>query len=158
MHGQDPVRPWGEDPGVEPVQADVMDPDALRQAVSGCRAIIIWCIFPPDPSANRLKKRPESDRGGQFSRRGQGDLLEWLGVEPPDLKILRAGVPATVLRAPMILGSGCASFEILRYLVDRLAGDDRAGWLNTACQPIAIRNVLHYLTACWKSNRPRDRP
>jgi hypothetical protein len=57
-------------------------------------------------------------------------------------------VPVTVLRAAMIIGSGSASFEILRYLVERLPVMVTPRWVGTECQPIAIRNVLHYLVAC----------
>lgn len=143
-------RPWGEDPVVEPVQADVMDPDALRQAVSGCRAIYYLVHFSTGSEREQAEKAARNlIEAASFHGVGRVICLEWLGIEPPDLKILRSGpVPATVLRAPMILGSGCASFEILRYLVDRLPVMIAPGWLNTPCQPIAIRNVLHYLTAC----------
>lgn len=58
------------------------------------------------------------------------------------------GVPLTVLRAAMIIGSGSASFEILRYLVERLPVMVTPRWVSTESQPIAIRNVLHYLVAC----------
>ncbi len=51
-------------------------------------------------------------------------------------------------RAAMILGSGSASFEILRYIIDRLPIILTPKWVNTPCQPIAIRNVLHYLAGC----------
>ncbi len=57
-----------------------------------------------------------------------------------------AGVPVTVLRAAMIIGSGSASFEILRYLVERLPVMVTPRWVSTPCQPIAVRNVLGYLT------------
>jgi len=57
-----------------------------------------------------------------------------------------AGVPVTVLRAAMIIGSGSASFEILRYLVERLPVMVTPKWVSTPCQPIAVRNVLGYLT------------
>jgi uncharacterized protein YbjT (DUF2867 family) len=55
------------------------------------------------------------------------------------------GVPVTVLRAAMIIGSGSASFEILRYLVERLPIMITPKWVSTACQPIAVRNVMEYL-------------
>jgi uncharacterized protein YbjT (DUF2867 family) len=58
------------------------------------------------------------------------------------------GVPVTVLRAAMIIGSGSASFEILRYLVERLPVMVTPKWVSTQNQPIAIRNVLHYLVEC----------
>ncbi len=48
----------------------------------------------------------------------------------------------------MIIGSGSASFEILRYLVERLPVMVTPRWVSTECQPIAVRNVLHYLVAC----------
>jgi uncharacterized protein YbjT (DUF2867 family) len=56
-----------------------------------------------------------------------------------------AGVPVTVLRAAMIIGSGSASFEILRYLVHRLPVMITPKWVSTPCQPIAVQNVLAYL-------------
>ena len=54
-------------------------------------------------------------------------------------------VPVTVLRAAIILGSGSASFEILRYLVERLPIMVTPRWVTTECQPIAVENVLNYL-------------
>jgi hypothetical protein len=51
----------------------------------------------------------------------------------------------TVLRAAMIIGSGSASFEILRYLVNRLPVMITPRWVKTRCQPIAIENVLTHL-------------
>jgi hypothetical protein len=48
----------------------------------------------------------------------------------------------------MIIGSGSASFEILRYLVDRLPVMFTPRWVDTPCQPIAVRNVLNYLVGC----------
>lgn len=55
------------------------------------------------------------------------------------------GVPVTVFRAAMIIGSGSASFEILRYLVERLPIMITPKWVSTLCQPIAVRNVIGYL-------------
>ncbi|MEO5684834.1 MAG: SDR family oxidoreductase [Chitinophagaceae bacterium] len=62
-------------------------------------------------------------------------------------KILRAGnIPATVLRAGIIVGSGSSSFEIIRDLVEKLPVMITPKWVETKCQPIAIRNVIEYLT------------
>jgi hypothetical protein len=55
-----------------------------------------------------------------------------------------------VFRAAMIIGSGSASFEILRYLVERLPVMVTPRWVSTEAQPIAVRNVLHYLVACLR--------
>jgi uncharacterized protein YbjT (DUF2867 family) len=60
--------------------------------------------------------------------------------------ILRTSrVPVTVLRAAIIIGSGSASFEIIRDLVEKLPVMIAPKWLKTRCQPIAIRNVMEYL-------------
>ncbi len=60
--------------------------------------------------------------------------------------ILRQGkIPLTVLRAAIIIGSGSASFEIIRDLVEKLPIMIAPKWLQTRCQPIAIRNVIQYL-------------
>lgn len=81
----------------------------------------------------------------------------YLGETGPDLSqhlssrrdveaaLASTGVPVIVLRAAMIIGSGSASFEILRYLVERLPVMITPKWVSTQCQPIAVRNVVGYL-------------
>ncbi|MGD1889415.1 MAG: SDR family oxidoreductase [Cyclobacteriaceae bacterium] len=59
--------------------------------------------------------------------------------------LLNSGVPTTVLRAAIIIGSGGASFEIIRDLVEKLPLMVAPKWVSTKCQPIALRNVLQYL-------------
>lgn len=54
-------------------------------------------------------------------------------------------VPSTVLRAGIIVGSGSASFEIIRDLVEKLPIMIAPKWLKTKCQPIAIRDVISFL-------------
>ncbi|MEM1405610.1 MAG: SDR family oxidoreductase [Bacteroidota bacterium] len=56
-----------------------------------------------------------------------------------------SGIPTTVLRAAIIIGSGSASFEIIRDLVEKLPIMVAPKWLNSRCQPIGIRNVVDYL-------------
>lgn len=51
----------------------------------------------------------------------------------------------TTLKAGIIVGSGSASFEIIRDLVEKLPFMITPKWLNTKCQPIAIRNVIEFL-------------
>ncbi len=57
----------------------------------------------------------------------------------------KAKAPLTVLRAAIIIGSGSASFEIIRDLVEKLPVMIAPKWLKTRCQPISIRNVIEYL-------------
>jgi uncharacterized protein YbjT (DUF2867 family) len=62
--------------------------------------------------------------------------------------LLRSGVPTAVLRAAVIIGSGSASFEMLRYLTERLPVMVTPSWVRTRIQPIAVRDVLRYLVGC----------
>ncbi|MFE8005989.1 SDR family oxidoreductase [Streptomyces sp. NPDC057418] len=59
--------------------------------------------------------------------------------------LLDSGVPTTALRAAVIIGSGSASFEMLRYLTERLPVMVTPSWVSTRIQPIAVRDVLRYL-------------
>lgn len=62
-------------------------------------------------------------------------------------EILRSSsIPVTSLKAGIIVGSGSSSFEIIRDLVEKLPVMITPKWLNTKIQPIAIKNVLEYLT------------
>ena len=59
--------------------------------------------------------------------------------------LLDSGVPTTVLQAAVVIGSGSASFEMLRHLTERLPVMVVPKWVDTRIQPIAIRDVLRYL-------------
>ena len=66
-------------------------------------------------------------------------------------KILQSGrVETTALRAAVIIGAGGASFELLRYLVERLPVMMCPRWVNTRSQPIAVENVISYLVGCLR--------
>ncbi|MCC3158507.1 SDR family oxidoreductase [Hymenobacter sp. 15J16-1T3B] len=67
------------------------------------------------------------------------------GVEDELRRAARARL--TVLRASIIIGSGSASFEIIRDLVEKLPVMVGPRWLNSRCQPIGVRDVMYYLTA-----------
>lgn len=74
--------------------------------------------------------------------------------------LLSSGVPTAVLQAAVIIGSGSASFEMIRHLTQRLPVMVAPKWLENRIQPIAIRDVLHYLVAATElpaeSNRSFD--
>lgn len=60
--------------------------------------------------------------------------------------LLDGAVPALVFRAAVVIGSGSASFEMLRYLTERLPAMVTPRWVRSRIQPIAVRDVLYYLT------------
>ena len=157
-------RPWSGHPNLEIIRGDVLDLESLTDACSGCSA-----VFYLVHSMNRLNNDfPSIDReaaGNMASAAKAGGVdrivyLGGLGEEEEGLSehlssrtevadILRAGkVPVTVLRAAMIIGSGSASFEILRYLVERLPIIVTPRWIDIPCQPIGVRNTLRYLIGC----------
>jgi uncharacterized protein YbjT (DUF2867 family) len=72
--------------------------------------------------------------------------------------VLKEGKAAlTVLRAAIIIGSGSSSFEIIRDLTEKLPIMTVPRWVNTKCQPIAIRDVLGYLSGVLLNERSFDR-
>src|SRR5512144_697516 len=91
---------------------------------------------------------------------GLGDsetaLSEHLRSRQETGAVLReTGTPVTEFRAPVIVGSGSLSFEIIRYLTERLPVMICPRWLYTRVQPIAIRNVLDYLVAALDTPEER---
>ena len=157
-------RPWAADPSVEMAEADVMNLDSLKKAAEGCRAVF-YLVHSMNPGT---KNFAEADRNAARNMAAAADAagvkriiyLGGLGTDKSAMSehlrsraevahILQTGaVPTTFLRAAVILGSGSASFELLRYLVERLPVMTTPRWVQTPCQPIAIRNVLDYLAGC----------
>lgn len=73
-------------------------------------------------------------------------------------RVLAAGtVPVTELRAAVIIGSGSASFEMLRNLTDVLPVMITPRWVTTRCQPVAIRDILHWLVQAISTPAARGR-
>ncbi len=86
------------------------------------------------------------------------DLSQHLDSRKNVEQILRGtSVPVTVLRAGIIIGSGSASFEIIRDLVEKLPIMVAPKWIKTKCQPIAIANVLDYLIGVLNYPETYDR-
>lgn len=84
--------------------------------------------------------------GGIVPDTGGGALSEHLRSRETVQRLLGASpIPLTTLRASIIVGSGSASFEIIRDLVEKLPVLITPRWTRNRCQPIAIRNVIAYL-------------
>ena len=148
-------------PEVEIVTGDVGDPQGLAEAMRGCGAAYYLVHSMVAAGSDYAERDRELARNfaaaaeaagcsrivylGGLGETGAG-LSEHLSSRREVEETLAEGaVPVTVLRAAMIIGSGSASFEILRYLVERLPVMITPRWVSTECQPIAVRDVLHYL-------------
>ena len=71
--------------------------------------------------------------------------------------LLNSGVSTIVLQAGVVIGSGSASFEMIRHLTNRLPVMTTPRWVNNRIQPIAVRDVLYYLLAAATVELPRSR-
>ena len=77
---------------------------------------------------------------------GSSCRITWRRARKWDRLLQESGVPTAELRAAAIIGAGSASFEMLRYLTERLPLMVTPRWLRTQVQPIAVGDVLYYLT------------
>jgi uncharacterized protein YbjT (DUF2867 family) len=66
-------------------------------------------------------------------------------------ELQKGPVPVTILRAATIMGSGSASYEIIKHLIKKVPVISVPKWANTRCQPIAIRDVIKYLVGCLEN-------
>jgi uncharacterized protein YbjT (DUF2867 family) len=160
-------RPWGHREGVEVIEADVEDRERVTEAMRGCRAAyyLVHSMVLAGKSYREKDRRlassfAEAARDAGVARMvylgGLGETGEQLSEHlssrrEVEERLESTGVPVTTLRAAMIIGSGSASFEILRYLVERLPVMITPRWVAVECQPIAVRNVLTYLVECLKA-------
>jgi uncharacterized protein YbjT (DUF2867 family) len=149
--------PWRGD--VEVVEGDVTDAEQVQGALDG-RQVLYYLVHSmlaadfvnvdargativADAAAQAGLSRivyvggiiPDQELSEHLASRAEvGELLA------------KSGVPTVELRAAVIIGAGSASFEMLRYLTERLPVMVTPKWLRTRVQPIAVRDVLYYLT------------
>lgn len=166
-------REWYADPGVEVVEADLDDATGLCGHLEGCDAA--FYLVHSMQSAGKDYARRDREMAERFAAAAADArvrrivFLGGLGGSDDKLsahlrsrreveRVLAAGsVPVTTFRAAMIIGSGSASFEILRYLAERLPVLVTPRWVRTESQPIAVANVLHYLVQCLTVPETSDR-
>ena len=157
-------RHWGKHQRLEIARGDVLNRKSLERALEGCRAAyyLVHSMNPQttDFAASDREAAQNMAAAAEAAQLQQIIYLSGLGDAQSSLShhlqsrtevgtLLQAGsVPVTILRAAMIIGSGSASFEILRYLVERLPLMITPRWVDTPCQPIGVRNVLNYLIGC----------
>lgn len=165
-------RNWAQSPRVRIVQCDVLDTDALTRAIEGCDCayyLIHAMESGSDDFASRDRSLAQSfanasdyaglDRIIYLGGLGElgADLSEHLRSRREVEEILSSSnASLTAFRAAMILGSGSASFEILRYLVERLPIMITPRWVRTESQPISVVDVLGYLVDCLNVPETRD--
>jgi uncharacterized protein YbjT (DUF2867 family) len=153
--------PWRDQ--VDVVEGDVRDERAVRRAFDGVEAayFLIHSLGTGAKFADR--DRDAAEVFAKAAKQAEIKRLVYLGgLIPANAALskhlesraevgeilLASGVPTVELRAAVIIGSGSASFEMLRYLTERLPAMITPRWVSSRVQPIAIRDVIRYLAGC----------
>ncbi len=147
---------------VEVVEGDASSYDVLLRALDGVE-VAYYLLHSMDGRAGFVER--DRELVTSFARAAEqqdvGRIVYMSGLHPhgeelsPHLAsrvevgeiLLESAVPTAVLQAAVVIGSGSASFEMLRHLTRRLPVMLAPKWLDNRIQPIAVRDVLHYLAA-----------
>jgi len=153
-------RSWEHD--VEVVTGDLMQPESLASAFKDID--VVYYLVHSMASGRDFPEKDREAANNVVQAAGGIRLLVYLGgLYPNDLKgaihsrhlesraevgaILREHLPTTEFRAGPIIGSGSASFEIVRHLTERLPVMITPKWVGNLCQPIGVDDALAYLVA-----------
>jgi uncharacterized protein YbjT (DUF2867 family) len=154
-------HPWAD--RVEMARADASDAGHVAAACAGAD-VVYYLIHAlgSGPAFEATDRHTAAVMARAAREAGVGRLVYLGALEPegeelsPHLRsrievaeiLLGSGVPTAVLRAAVVLGSGSASFEMLRHLTERLPVMVTPRWVHSRIQPIAVRDVLRYLVGC----------
>ena len=148
-------------PDARVVAADLLNPATLAPALEGIEVAyyLAHSMGAGEAGFARRDRRAARNFAEAAGRAGVGRIV-YLGGLGDDTAVLSRhlasrhetgaelaahGIPVTEFRAAIIIGSGSASFEILRHLTERLPIMVTPRWVGTRCQPIGVRDVLDYL-------------
>ncbi|MEZ0114504.1 uncharacterized protein YbjT (DUF2867 family)/uncharacterized protein YndB with AHSA1/START domain [Catenulispora sp. EB89] len=152
---------WAEH--VQQVRGDVLAPQTLPPTLDGVDvAFYLIHSLTTGEGFERTEERAARTFATAARDAGVSRIVYLGGMAPADTplaelsphlrsrvrvgRVLRAsGIPTVELRAAVVIGSGSASFEMLRYLTERLPAMVTPRWVGTRIQPIAVRDVLRYL-------------
>ncbi|RSM55935.1 DUF2867 domain-containing protein [Amycolatopsis sp. WAC 01376] len=150
-------EPWRD--RVEVERGDVTDPASIETALADGEVVYYLVHSLAQKDFVAIDREAAKTVADAAKKAGARRLVYLGGIVPDDEELsphlasraevgrvlLDCGVPAVVLQAAVIIGSGSASFEMLRYLTERLPAMITPRWVHNRIQPIAIRDVLHYL-------------
>ena len=162
--------PWRD--RIEVVKGDLGDPESLAAAFENVD-IVYYLVhsmgFEKDFAAE--ERRAAQNVVAAARRAGVRRIVYLSGLHPEDAELsthlgsrttvgeilIASGIETIVLQAGVVVGSGSASFEMIRHLTDRLPVMTTPKWVHNKIQPIAIRDVLHYLVAAATCPVPASR-
>ena len=148
-------------PGAEIIEADALSPDSLETALEGIHTAyyLIHSLYlgPARFAATDVRAAINFRKAAERCNvkriiylGGLGDVSSPLSTHLTNRmrvaeELTRGTVPVTILRAAIIIGSGSASYEIIKHIVRRLPIVPLPPWAMSKCQPIGIRDVVKYL-------------
>jgi uncharacterized protein YbjT (DUF2867 family) len=157
---------------VEVVRGDLGEPDSLAEAFGGAD-VVYYLVHSMGTSQDFVAEEASTARNVVVAARYAGvrRLVYLSGLHPsgadlsPHLRsrtavgdvLLDSGIETVVLQAGIVIGSGSASFEMMRHLTDRLPAMTTPKWVHNKIQPIAIDDVLHYLAEAATAAVPESR-
>jgi uncharacterized protein YbjT (DUF2867 family) len=156
----------------EVVRGDLGDPDSLTTAFDGID-VVYYLVHSMGTSPDFVAEEARSARNvvAAAHRSGVKRLVYLSGLHPPDADLsphlrsrtavgdilLESGIESVVLQAGIVIGSGSASFEMIRHLTNRLPVMTTPKWVHNKIQPIAVDDVLHYLIEAATARVPASR-
>ena len=162
--------PWRDD--VEVVRGDLTEPESLTKAFDGAD-VVYYLVHSMGTSKDFVadEKRSAHNVVEAARRAGVRRLVYLSGLHPEGTPLSRhlasrtevgeilvdSGIETVVLQAGIVIGSGSASFEMIRHLTDRLPAMTTPKWVRNKIQPIAIDDVLHYLAGAATARVPSSR-
>jgi uncharacterized protein YbjT (DUF2867 family) len=162
--------PWRE--RAEVARGDLTDLDSLVAAFDGVD-VVYYLVHSMGSSKSFADEESRSVRNVVTAARRAGvRRLVYLGGLHPDggklsthlesrklvgEALIDSGIETVVLQAGVVVGSGSASFEMIRHLTDRLPVMTTPKWVRNKIQPIAVNDVLHYLVAAATAEVPASR-
>ncbi|WP_107987449.1 SDR family oxidoreductase [Rhodococcus sp. OK519] len=162
--------PWARQ--VEIVRGDLTDPESLASATEDMD-VVYFLVHSMGGSEEfvEAERRGASNMAAAAKASGVGRIVYLGGLHPEDTDLsphmrsraqvgrilMDSGVPTMVLQAGVVIGSGSASFEMIRHLTNRLPVMTTPKWVNNRIQPIAVRDVLYYLVAAATAPLPHSR-
>jgi len=162
--------PWRD--RAEVARGDLGDPDSLTTAFDGID-VVYYLVHSMGTSSDFVAEEARSARNVVAAARRSGvkRLVYLSGLHPPGVDLsphlrsrtavgdilLESGIESVVLQAGIVIGSGSASFEMIRHLTNRLPAMTTPKWVHNRIQPIAVDDVLHYLIEAATARVPASR-
>ncbi len=153
--------PWVD--SVEVIRGDLEDPESLQKACAGVDILyyLVHSMSSGHGSFEDAETASAKNVATACRQAGVGRIIYLGGLHPKDAELgphlrsrtnvsdilLDSGVPTITLQAGVVIGSGSASFEMIRQLTDVLPAMVAPKWVRNRVQPIAVRDVLYYLAA-----------